>query len=45
MFVLVDDYNRKSLVTLLKNKAEARNRLKEWKALVGTERGLKLRRL
>ena len=30
---------------LLKNKAEGGDRLKEWKALVGTERGLKLGRL
>ena len=45
MFVLVDDFSKKSWVMLLKNKAEARDRLKEWKALVENERGLKLGRL
>ena len=45
MFVLVDDFSRKSWVMLLKNKGEAGDRLKEWKALVETERGLKLGRL
>ena len=42
MFVLVDDFSRKSWVMLLKNKAEAAGRLKEWKAVVENERGLKL---
>ena len=45
MFVLVDEYSRKSWVMLLKNKAEARDCVKEWKALVENERGLKLGRL
>ena len=45
MFVLVDDFSRKSWVILLKNKGEAGDRLKEWKALVENERGLKLGRL
>ena len=45
MFVLVDDFSKKSWVMLLKNKAEAGDRLKEWKALVENERGLKLGRL
>ena len=45
MFVLVDDFGRKSWVMLLKNKGEAGDRLKEWKALVETQRGLKLGRL
>ena len=38
MFVLVDDFSRKSWVMLLKNKGEAGDRLKEWKALVENER-------
>ena len=33
MFVLVDDYSRKSWVMLLNQKSEAAARLKEWKAL------------
>ena len=45
MFVLVDDFSRKYWVILLKNKGEAGDRLKEWKALVENERGLKLGRL
>ena len=45
MFVLVDDYSTKSWVMLLKNKAEAEDRLEEWKALMENERGLKLGRL
>ena len=45
MFVQVDDHNRKSWVMLLKNKVETGDRLKEWKALVENERGLKLGRL
>ena len=45
MFVLVNDCKRKSWVMLLKNKAETRDRLKEWKALVENERGLKLGRI
>ena len=44
MFVLVDDFSRNSWVILLKNKGEAGDRLKEWKALVDNERGLKLGR-
>ena len=42
MFVLVDDFSRKSWVMLLKDKGEAAGRLKEWKAVVENERGLKL---
>ena len=42
MFVLVDDFSRKSSVMLLKDKGEAAGRLKEWKAIVENERGLKL---
>ena len=34
MFLLVDENSRKSWVMLLKNKAKARYRLREWKALV-----------
>ena len=45
MFVLVDDFGKKSWVMLLKNKAEAGDRLKEWKALVKNEKGLNLGRL
>ena len=45
MFVVVDDYSRKSWVMLLKNKADAGDRLKEWKALVENKRGLKLGKL
>ena len=45
MFVLVDDFSRKSWVILLKNKGEAGDRLKEWKALVENERGLNLGRI
>ena len=41
----MDDFSRKSWVILLKNKGEAGDRLKEWKALVENERGLKLGRL
>ena len=44
MFVPVR-LRQKSWVMLLKNKAEAGDRLKEWKALVENERGLKLGRL
>ena len=32
-FALIDDYNRKSWVILLKKKAETSKRLKEWKGL------------
>ena len=45
MFVLVDDFSKKSWVMLLKNKAEDGDRLKEWMALMENERGLKLGRL
>ena len=34
MFVLVDDFFRKSWVILLKNKNDVGSRLKEWKTLV-----------
>lgn len=42
MFVLVNDFSRKSWVIFLKTKDEAAERLKEWKAVVENKRGLKL---
>ena len=45
LFVLVDDFSRKSWVILLKNKNDVESRLKEWKALVENESGEKMGRL
>ena len=42
MFVLVDDFSRKSWVILLKQKSDVDARLKGWKALVENESGEKL---
>ena len=42
LFVLVDDFSRKSWVILLKQKSDVDARLKEWKALVENESGEKL---
>ena len=39
LFVLVDDFSRKSWVILLKQKSDVEARLKEWKALVENESG------
>ena len=44
LFVLVDDFSRKSWVVLLKNKNDVESRLKEWKALAENECGEKLGR-
>ena len=44
LFVLVDDFSRKSWVILLKNKNDVESRLKEWKALVENECGEKMGR-
>jgi len=42
LFVLVDDFSRRSWVILLKNKSDVESRLKEWKAMVENESGEKL---
>ena len=45
MFVLVDDFSRKSRVMLLKEKSDVERRVKEWKALKETESERKLQQL
>ena len=45
MFVLVDDFSRKSWVMLLKEKSDVERRVKEWKALKETESERKLQQL
>ena len=39
LFVLVDDFSKKSWVIILKKKSDVNARLKEWKALVENESG------
>jgi transposase InsO family protein len=42
---MIDDYSRKTWVIMMKNKSEAFNKFKQWKALVENQTGKKIKRL